>query len=588
MKSPFLTLILVAAALVAGFVLSPLLRTTHDHAAESASTQSSQKWTCSMHPQVIRDAPGNCPICGMALEPLREDGQSHASGLRIDPVMVQNMGIRTAKVIEGPLVRSVRAVGYLEEPETAQLDINLRVSGWIEKLQAGVEGMPISKGQTLFELYSPEMQVAVEELISARRSRESLPASADESTRRTVTTLYESAAQRLELWGLSRQQVEELSKLDRAPRTIAFRSPIDGHVTEKAVFEGSAVKAGDLVMRLSNRSVLWLDAQVFERDLPLVREGQKVTATVSADPGRVYEGTVQFVHPHLDATTRTALVRIEVPNESHVLRQGMYATVELSGVAVEKALLVPREAVIDTGVRQIAFVMKGSGEFEPRPVKMGLRADRGMVQILEGLAAGEMIVTSGQFLLDSETRLREGIEKHLHANLAHPPDRAPADAVAARGEHEPAAPSGPAWPQLDAVFAEYLKIADALGAKPQSATPVDPAALVAAAEAVVAAEPQLAEPAGNVASHARKLAGLTLEDQRKVFSPLGEAMLSLAGARPPSKLVAPRLYAMFCPMTPGGGGWWLQATDQIHNPFYAERMKNCGEIRQTIETTDTE
>jgi Cu(I)/Ag(I) efflux system membrane fusion protein/cobalt-zinc-cadmium efflux system membrane fusion protein len=450
-----ITIVVVVALLAfgAGFALRGKAHTVSATAAH-ATTQGKQLWTCGMHPQVIQDHPGDCPICHMELTPLKadtvsssataerkvkywwdpmmnppyiaekpgkspmgmdlvpvyEDQVSAGAGVTIDPVIVQNMGVRIAPVVFGSVQQDVRVVGYLEEPESARHDVNLRVKGWIEKLHANTEGMAISKGDPLFELYSPEIQVAVEELIAARRARES---ATDDQAKRTAETLFESTSRKLELWGLEKAQVETLAKQDRAPQTVTFLSPITGHVAEKKVFEGAAVESGMLIMRLANRSQIWLEAQVYEQQLPLVKIGSKVRATVVSEPGRVLEGEVIFIHPHLDPTTRTARVRIQIPNEDHRLRQGMYATVDILTDPTPPAPVVPREAVIDTGTRQIAFVAQGGGRFEPRLLKLGTSGRDGLVQVLSGLAPNEQVVTSGQFLLDSESRLKEAIQKHL-------------------------------------------------------------------------------------------------------------------------------------------------------------------------------
>jgi len=366
-----------------------------------------QLWTCGMHPQVIRDEPGNCPICGMVLTPLRSDTTESPQLLRIDPVVVQNMGIRVAPVVLAPLRHSVRAVAYLAEPSDAQLDITLRVSGWIDRLYANVDGMHLARGDRLFDLYSPELLAAIEEWIAVQRGG---------SDAATLGRMASSVRRKLELLGLSRDQIDAFGALDRAPTTVTFYSPSSGHVTEKLVNTGSAVRAGELVLRLSDRSKMWLDLQLYEQDLPLVRIGDRVTATVGSLPGLRLEGEISFLHPHVDPQTRTAVARVILDNRDGRLRQGMYASVEVHAQVGELALQVPREAVIDSGLRQVAFVALGDGRFEPRVVRTGVAGEDGQVQIVSGLAEGESIVRSGQFLLDTESRLREAIRKHLDEN----------------------------------------------------------------------------------------------------------------------------------------------------------------------------
>jgi Cu(I)/Ag(I) efflux system membrane fusion protein/cobalt-zinc-cadmium efflux system membrane fusion protein len=438
-----------------------------------------QLWTCGMHPQVLQDRPGACPICGMELTPVKapsgdaapqerkvrywwdpmmnppyvadrpgkspmgmdlvpvyEDEVSAGPAVVIDPVVVQNMGVRTAVATEGPLRVEVRAVGFLEEAEPNQHDVNLRVSGWIERLYANTEGMHLSKGDPLFDLYSPELQVAVGELIAARRARAAVGEGAEDRERRPAASLYGAAAQKLALLGLTEAQTQRLATLERAPRTVTFVSPIAGHLVEKTIVEGAAVSAGERVMRIVDHGTLWLDAQVYEKDLPYVRTGQHGRATVQSIAGEPFEGEIIFVHPHVDAETRTARVRVELANPSLRLRPGMYGTVTIVAEISPRALLVPREAVIDTGTRHVAFVSLDHGRFEPRRLSIGASGSDGMVQVLAGLAPGEAVVTSGQFLLDAESRMKEAVEKFLAAKLLQPGATLP-DGADGRADGEP-------------------------------------------------------------------------------------------------------------------------------------------------------
>ena len=591
--------VVVAVLVVGAFVAGTFLRdklpgraASPRQAATTLAGAAKQLWTCGMHPQVIQDHPGECPICHMELTPLKVDAASEQGPgmagpvVTIDPVIVQNMGVRIAPVVLGSVRQDVRVVGYLEEPEPLRRDVNLRVSGWIEKLHADTTGMPIAKGQPLFELYSPEIQVAVEELIAARKSRD---AASDEQARRMADTLYQSTARKLELWGLEAKQIEELAQRLRAPETVTFVAPIGGHLTEKMVYEGAGVTAGMLVMRLSARERMWVDAQVFERQLPLVMTGSKARVTIASEPGRVYDGQVLFIHPHLDPTTRTALARIEIPNDEHRLRQGMYATVDIEAAPAPPALVVPREAVIDTGTRQVAFVAAGGGRFEPREVKLGISGRDGLVQVLSGLEPNEQVVTSGQFLLDSESRLKEAIQKHLSGNLAV--------AATAAGGHDhgrgmPSPASAPVAtpapplnvPHADEIASAYLQIAQALGARQASDVPMDVDALLTAATNAA----QHADGEGKALAEAVRVAaegmkGKSLGEQRRAFLAVSDAVTALLDRSPPSAAVAPELYVARCPMAfDDTGAGWLQTTPTIANPYYATQMKSCGEVLRTI------
>jgi len=450
---------LILAAVFAVKMTSAVVRPRSEMATVADSTtRPKQLWTCGMHPQVIQDHPGICPIChmklvplnvnsdaeagnsssgkrkilyywdpmlgpssiahapgknamGMDLVPVYEDEQSAGPTVRIDPTIVQNMGVRTAEVSRGPLTKTVRTVGILEVPEPGQYDINLKVNGWIKNLYANQEGMHVHKGEALFDLYSPDLELAEEELIGAVKSLKSLDPNAPDALRSESQNLVDSAKQKLRLWDVADQDIDAIANADKAPQAVPFRNPADGDVADKMVVQGSGVQAGMKVMRIEDHTKLWLKAQVYEDDMPLVSLGQIVQVTVDGVPGKTYSGPITFIYPHLDHMTRTMTVRVTLENPKHELSPGMYATANIMTQPVSDAVWVPREAVIDTGTRQFAFVALGDGHFEPRKVRMGVMGDDDRVQIVEGLAPAETVVTSGQFLLDVESRTTEAIDK---------------------------------------------------------------------------------------------------------------------------------------------------------------------------------
>jgi Cu(I)/Ag(I) efflux system membrane fusion protein/cobalt-zinc-cadmium efflux system membrane fusion protein len=342
-----------------------------------------------------------------------EDEKSGGSGVKIDPTIVQNMGVRTALVTRGPLTTTIRAVGILEVPEPGTFEVNLKINGWVQKLYANSEGMHVHRGEPLFDLFSPDLRVAEEELIGATKALGALDADAADTVRAESQTMVDSSRQKLRLWGVADEDINAIAKSAQAPQTVPFRSPVDGHVEEKMIVEGSAVQAGTKLMRIEDHTSLWLEVQVYEEQIPLVGIGQRVDATVDGVPGRIFSGPITFIYPHLDHMARTEKVRVVLENPNHELRPGMYATASIRTTPVANALLVPREAVIDTGTKQMAFVAQGDGHFEPRDVRMGIVGDGDQVQILEGLAPGENVVTSGQFLMDVESRTNEATEKFL-------------------------------------------------------------------------------------------------------------------------------------------------------------------------------
>ena len=415
-------------------------------------------WTCGMHPQVIQDHPGTCPICHMklvpvknavdessagiaggerkvlyywdpmlgassiahapgrsamnnALVPVYEDEQRGGPTVKIDPTIIQNIGVRTAEVKRGTLAITIRAFGMLEPPEPAVYEVNLKVNGWVEKLYADTVGMHIEKGEPLFDLYSPDLQIAEEELIGGVKTMKGMDAKSADSVRAESQAMVDSARQKLHFWGVSDQEIDAIASSMKAPPTVAFRSLVEGDLADKSVVQGSAVQAGTKLLRIEDHSTLWLNIQVYEPQIAAIALGQTVEAAVDGVPGETFTGPITFINPHFDHMSRTVTVRVMLDNAKHELRPGMYAMANIFSKHAANSVLVPREAVIDTGTRQIVFVAESEGHFDPRRVRMGMAGDDGQVEILEGLAPGENVVTSGQFLMDVESRTNEAIDK---------------------------------------------------------------------------------------------------------------------------------------------------------------------------------
>lgn len=534
------------------------------------ATGGDQLWTCSMHPQVIQKEPGVCPICHMALEPLKA-GPNTGHGdhaIQIDPAVVQNMGVRTETLSRGALRREIRAAGFLKEAEPNVHEINLRVSGWIEKLHADTEGEFIEGGAPLFEFYSPEIHQALSELISLKNRGGHGDA------------LANTAARRLELWGLTPKQIADYAGRAEAPRTVTILSPAEGHVLEKMVSEGAGVEAGMTLFKIVDHDLLWMDVALFEMDLPFVDLGQPIHATVEADPGAELAGTLDFIYPHVDPATRTASARLAIPNPGMRLRPGMYATAHLDIVISENALLVPREAILDTGARQTAFVALGDGKFELKDVEMGAQGSDGVVEVLSGLADGDAVVTSGQFLLDTESRLREAVRKFLSDTPTEPSDDRAAPPL--EGDATPAADpvASETSPEADALYVAYLAISARLGAEPGDDTPLDMAPIITAAEALLANEAHGARDDAQILLDAAKaMAGQPLETQREHFGHLSDVMIAIAGQYAPSGAVTPDLYVVHCPMAPGS---WIQPGQEVANPYYRDEMKQCGTVERPL------
>ncbi len=414
-QSRLAMLVAVMLAFSVGFGVRSIATRPPEPASDAATAAPEQLWTCGMHPHVIQDHPGTCPICHMTLTPLdmrRKAGARSETGITIDPSVVQNMGVRTTVVTQGAFARTVRASGTVVEAEPNIREVNLLVSGWIRRLYADTQGVYLRKHAPIFDLYSPELNNAIEDAIRLRRSAYTRDAAANPGG--TSRSLFAAALRRLELLGLSNAQAQRLAQLDQAPRAVTFTSPIAGILTQKRIVDGDAVRAGDSVMRIVDHTTVWIEAKVFEQHLDGVTIGETVVAELAALPGVKHTGKVVFVDPHVDPATRTAVVRLAVANQDTRLRPGMYATVEITVELADDALLVPSEAVIDTGARKVVFVSLGAGHFEGREVETGASDGAGTLQVLTGLRAGETVVTSGQFLLDAESRTREAVQKFLH------------------------------------------------------------------------------------------------------------------------------------------------------------------------------
>lgn len=356
-------------------------------------------WDPMLGPSSISDKPGKSAM-GMDLVPVYGTEVPSENGIQIDPAVQQNMGVRTARVVRGPLKVSVRAMGVLKIPEPGIHEISLRKNGWIQKLYANIEGMHVARGDVLFDFYSPDIVEAETELLMEINRG---------GGKQTPESLVNPARQRLEFWGIDDQDIDAVIKAGHALPTVPIRSPSNGDVMEKMVVDGSYAQAGMTLMKIEDHSHLWIDAQVYPDQLPLIRVGQTMDVTIDSLRGQQFTSKVSFIFPHLDEMARTDIVRGVL--ESSLLKPGMYATVRIATEPVTDAILAPSEAVIDTGTEKIAFVALGNGHFEARQVRVGLAGDEGQVQILDGLVSGDEVVTSGQFLMDVESRTKEAIQK---------------------------------------------------------------------------------------------------------------------------------------------------------------------------------
>ncbi len=346
---------------------------------------------------------------GMDYIPVYADEAGAAGTVKIAPERVQTLGVRTEPATRRSLARSVRAVGTVIPDERRIGVVNPKFEGWIERVLVNTTGQSVRRGEPLAEIYSPDLALAQQEYLVARNAA-ALMAHADRMTRDNARAIASAALSRLRNWDISADQLARLQRTGAATRTLTLTAPIGGVVMEKPALQGMHFAAGDMLYRITDLSTVWLMSDVFEQDLAQIRPGQAATITLQAYAGRTFSGQVAFVYPTVNAQTRTAKVRIEVPNPDLLLKVDMYATVEIAApVDAAPVLAIPASAVLDTGMRQTVLVDRGEGRFEPRAVKLGPKAD-GYVAALDGVAEGEKVVVGANFLIDAESNLRAALQ----------------------------------------------------------------------------------------------------------------------------------------------------------------------------------
>ncbi len=432
----------------------------HDHAA-AAPEAAKPKYVCPMHPTVVQDHPGDCPICGMKLvlasvagapggaakakpngerkvafyrspmdpkqtsptprkdemgmdylpvyqDELSGDGSSAVEGLatvKIDPQRQQIIGLRTAPVTSGAVGGSWRTVGRVAVDETRVHHVNVKVAGFAEQVFVDYVGKLVQAGEPLFSIYSPELLSVQEEYLLALRARKALADGG--AVGAAGEDLVKSARERLRLWDIPDAEIERLERTRRPTKTLTLHAPMTGVVTKKDVVMGHRLQEGDMPYEITDLRQVWVLADAYESDLSRLKLGMNATLSLQAFPNRTFRGKVIFIDPVLDPKTRTAKVRLAFPNPTGELRPEMFGEVTLQA-AERQGLRIPADAVIDSGTRKIVFVALGEGKFQPREVKLGV-VGADYAAVVSGLSAGEQVVTRANFLIDSESRLRASL-----------------------------------------------------------------------------------------------------------------------------------------------------------------------------------
>ncbi len=361
-----------------------------------------------MHPWYTSDKPGIAPDCGMELVPVYE-GESDVRGIKIDPVVVQNIGVRVEEVKKQILNKTIRTTGKIDYDETKVKTVTTKIMGWVEKLYVDYTGKYVKKGEPLFEIYSPELVSTQEEYLQAINYLKKVSSSNSPEVIDAALQLVNSAKRRLLYWDIPESDIQEIEKNNSPRKTLTIYSPVSGIVIEKMVYQGQQIMAGMDLFKIADLSTVWIVSDIYQMDLPWIKLGQKVELELSYLPGKTYQGKVTYIYPFLNDETKTVKIRSEVKNtSSYDFKPGMFATVKIVSPISINAIVVPEQAIIRSGERNIAIISLGGGYFEPREVKLGVTSD-GFVQILEGIKEGEKIVVSSQFLIDSESNLKAAI-----------------------------------------------------------------------------------------------------------------------------------------------------------------------------------
>jgi Cu(I)/Ag(I) efflux system membrane fusion protein len=421
-------------------------------------------WTCTMHPSVHEKDPGNCPICSMDLVPVvkkrggeampspRQEQQTKGgetkgmSGMQGMPGMSgmkdgemkgaekpgefvvpverqQQIAVRYAKVERKPLRHTIRAVGLIVPDKTRNWQFVSRVDGYVQKLYVTAPGQLVEKGAQLLSIYSPDLLTSEREFVELLRMRDQAKS---KDARESPARLIESAKRRLQLWNVTNEQIAELEKTRKASDTLTLLSPFRGVVQSVPIEQGKNVKVGDMLVEVADLSVVWVWAEFYENELPMLSVGQKFAITAKSYPGEKFEGTLSVINPFLDETKRTAKVRIDVNNPDFKLRPGMYVNAELE-MDMGEALTVPVSAIMPTGTRSVVFVDKGEGKLEPRIVQLGSKYGD-IYEVQSGLQENERVVSSANFLIDAESKVQgalKGFEEDQKTEETVPPGTKP-------------------------------------------------------------------------------------------------------------------------------------------------------------------
>ena len=380
----------------------------YEDKADSDSKSNERKivyWKAPMDPTEIYEQPGKSKM-GMDLVPVYEDELVGGVDIKIDPVVEQNMGLKIEKVKKGLLNHTIKTYGHITFDETRTGIVSQKTGGWIEKLYADYTGFFVEKGDLLYEIYSPSLLASQEEYLSAFKNYQ-------RSKTNLNKEILDSARKRLGYFDIADREISAIGKSGKVKKSLAIRSPFTGFITKKNIIEGAFAKAGASLFTISDLSHVWVEAHIFEYEQNLVSIGQEVEMTLSYNPEKIYKGKISYIFPYLQQKTRDVIIRIDFENKNEELKPDMFSRIRIKTGLDKESLSISSEAVIHSGEKKIVFVAKGNGKYTPREIQTGIYLDNGRVEIVTGLAHDDRVVISGQFLLDSESKLKEAIQKML-------------------------------------------------------------------------------------------------------------------------------------------------------------------------------
>lgn len=596
MKNNRKTIIIAAITLVTGFLAGWLIFGGSAHNTVNQQTLMEQAgntiWTCSMHPQIRKSEPGDCPICGMDLIPLEreETGGADPMDISMSPAAMELANISTTRVTDMSPVKSVRLNGKVQADQRLVFSQSSHIPGRIEKLIVNFTGEFVTRGQTIATIYSPELVTAQDELFVAQKMKDTQP------------QLFKAAREKLKNWKLSDSQIGGILKSGRIQTEFPVRADVTGYVAKKMVNPGDYIERGKAIFEITDLSKVWVLFDVYESDMTWIKKGDPVEFTIESLPGEHFKGLIAYMDPVIDPTTRVSKARVEVRNSSLKLKPEMFAsgTVESRFKNKGKTITIPKTAVLWTGKRSVVYVKNASAKgvsFRMRVVTLGPSLGESYV-IESGLAPDEEIAVNGTFSIDAAAQLagkpsmmnpEGGIEMtgHNHGSTETPAPSKKTATVTEPAEKNQVVIDQKAKEALQPLYTDYLNLKDALVADKlteaqkaavhmqTSLASVDMAVFKDRAHDTWMTFSDDLERALEHAPHAK-----TIEELRKAFQPISNTMIALSKSFKPMNKT---MYVQHCPMADNNkGADWLSLDKDIKNPYFGESMLTCGEVTATV------